>query len=160
MRTKPQSKERKVTVKDDVSQKEFDSTHSAVVLNAAGQVVREPGKVRKELVEELLILLQNTLDDKLGGMNFMSKVDLVENHVHGTVAYAESLKEAATTIMHNYPSEDKDAALQEIVELCDVVEEGANRVRPYLDVIKNFSTDLDSIKMELHTQIQTLFQEI
>lgn len=161
MPPKPESKKRNVDLtRDAVSQKSFDSTQSAKVLDAAGKVIREPGKARKEVVEELLTLLQNTVDDKLGGMGFVAKVDLLENHVYGIVAYAASLKEAAESIINSYPSEEQDVPLRELIELCDIVSEGANRANPYIDAIKNFSNDLDKIKTEMYTQIQTLFQEI
>jgi len=157
----PEPTQRKIDFsRDSVSDKNFDSSQSAKVLDSAGRVVREPGKARKALVEELLTRLQNTVDNELGGIGFVSKVDLVANHLHSTVMYTDSLKEAAEAIIRAYPSNNLDAPLQELTELCDVVVEGVHRVQPYIDVIKSFSEDLDRIKAEVYTQIQTLFQEI
>ena len=158
---KPDNKERKPIVKDDVTNKTFDSQNEAKVLGPNGQVIREPGKARKELVEELLILIQNTVDDKIGGIGFLTKVDLLENHIHGVAAYSNSLKEAAEAIVNRYPTPDeRDVPLQELSELCDVIAEGVERVTPYVDAIKSFSDDLDRIKTEIYTQVQMLFQEI
>ena len=151
----------KVTINEAIADKVFDSTQKkdAVVLGADGKVVKEPSKVRKELVENLLILLQNTVDEKMSGVGFSTKLDVITNHLYDIVTYTDSLKEASQEIMTQYPSKE-DTALQELCDLCDIAQEGVNNVSSYLSSIESFGNDLDNIKSEIYTQIQTLYQEI
>jgi len=150
----------KKIISDTVTNKNFDPISDAKVLGADGSVVSKPSEARKDLVEDFLTLLQNTVEDKLSGTQFFTKLDLFGNHVHNITAYTVSLREATESIMDAYPSEDRDEPLKEINELCDVLDDGVNRVSEYVETIKKFGDDLDNIKSELYTQIQILFQEI
>lgn len=147
-----------VAVKDPTAVREFDSTSK--VLDDKGRVVSEPGKARKALVEDLLVLLQNTLDDKISGVRFGAGVDSLQNRVHEIQTYAASLKEAAAAIETGYPSGEQDVPLSEIEDLCNILSEGAEAVAQHLDEIRKFSDDLGRIKAEFHGQITTLFQEV
>lgn len=144
----------KVTVHDSSATKEYNS-----ILGSNGQAVSNPKGQRKELVENLLQLLQNSVDTKLSGQQFTSKVDMLENHLFETTTYIDSLKEACETITTSFPT-DKDEPLTELVTLCETTKEGIDMVRPYLDAIKIFSEDLNNIKSDIYTQITTLFQEV
>lgn len=147
-----------VVVRDPTADKNFDS--SAKVLDPQGHVVREPGKVRKELVEDFLLLLQSTLNDKVSGIGYGNTVDMVENKLSEIRAYAQSLKEAVLTIETNFPSNEKDIPLSEMADLCDILSEGTDNVEQYLSMAKAFAEDLDRIKAEFNNQITVLFQEV
>ena len=144
---------------DTVSTKNFDPINRDEVVIGSGGKSQDAPKIRKELVENILTLLQNTVDDKIGGVNFITKVDLVENHLYDLVTYANSLKESLSAIMDNYPSED-DEALVELIDICDILNEGVETVQNYLNAIKKFGDDLNGIKSEMYTQMTKLFQEI
>lgn len=143
----------------DPGEKNFDSTDT-LVLDSHGKTVSEPSKIRKDLVESLLLLLQNTVEDKVNGIPYLTKVDLLENHLYDLVMYADSLRKAASEIQENYPTPDRDEPLVNLRDLCDVVEEGANRVRQYVESIRGFGNDLNNIKSEIYTEIQSLFSEV
>ena len=147
-----------ISITDRVAVKEHDSTEPTV-LDAKGAIASQPAKARKELVEDMLILLQNTLNDNVSSVSYINKLDQVQNNLFSLKTYATSLKEAATAIMTAYPVND-DQALNSVCELCDAMQDGTDIVTQYLDAAKNFGTDLDKIRDAFNTQITTLFQEI
>ena len=151
-----------ILIKDSVVTKEHDSSQvrlEPTVLNHRGAVVSQPAKARKDLVEDLLILLQNTLNDKVSSTTYTGRLDQVQNTLFELKAYSGSLKEAATAIMTAYPVED-DKALNDVCSLCDTLHEGIGIVNQYMEAAKKFGDDLDKIRDEFNTQIATLFQEI
>ena len=153
------NKQSKVVMNDSSTTKSFDS--SSKVLNANGTVATNTSEQRKELVENLLMLLQNSMDQKIGSVPYSQKVDSLENHLFEITTYMSSLKEACETIATSFPTtEEKDLPLQEVIDTCTITNEGVENVKSYLAVIKQFSQDLINIKTELYTQVQYLFQEV
>jgi len=151
-----------VSAKDPGQTKNFDST-SGKILNASGEVISDTHAVRNDLVENLVTLLQNTIESKISGITFNSKIDLIENYLFDLKTYADSLKEASNTIAQDYPSvkyPDSNDSLAEISDICDVITEGINRVNEYTSAIKTFGNDLNNIKTALYTHIQTLHTEL
>ena len=116
-------------------------------------------KDRADLVEDLALLLQNTLSTKVSGVTFLAQVDLAGNYLHELRAYAASLKNAATVIQEAH-ADGPNEPLQALVDLSDLLVEGAGRTEQYLHAIRAFSIDLDSIRNEMTTQVVHLHQEL
>lgn len=151
-----------ILLKDSVATKEHDSAQAhqePTVLDHRGAIASQPAKARKDLVEDLLILMQNTLNEKVSGTIYLSRLDQVQNSLFELKAYSGSLREAATAIMAAYPV-NEDQALSDVCGLCDTLQEGAGIVDQYIEAAKKFGDDLDKIRDAFNTQIATLFQEI
>jgi hypothetical protein len=114
---------------------------------------------RKELVDDLLKLLQSTVEDKVHGIRFLTQVDLVGNYLHQLKEYAQSLRSASATLRENYPTSN-DQPLEALEALADIMLEGADRTAQYLEAVRPFSDDLNNIRANIYTQIQTLYAEI
>jgi hypothetical protein len=116
-------------------------------------------KARKELVHDIVLLLQNTMNERVSGIHFGAKIDLAGNYLHDLRTYAQSLAGAATTIKTEHPTAD-DSALEALIELSQLLVEGAARSETYLTAVRQFSQDLDGIKNELTTQLYNLHGEL
>jgi len=139
----------------------FDPTksHDPIIGHTSKGAGKQAAKERKDMVEDLAILLQNTLEDRVSGMQFLSKVDLVGNYLHTLRTYAESLKTAAQGIQDAHP-EGQNEPLEALVSLSDVLLEGARMSEQYLDAVKQFATDLNNIRTEINTQVSNLHWEL
>lgn len=117
---------------------------------------------RKDLLEDAMILLQNTVDDKVSGVHFQAKLDLVGNYLHELEKYATSLKDAMTAIQENHPAVagGTDEPLQALTALSEVLVEGAGRSREYLGELKAFANDLNAIRGNIYTQMQLIHTEL
>ena len=143
--------------------KNFDSSSKEIgvkIFGADGNVVSDPVAVRRELVEGLLTSMQSSLHSNLSGDSFKSNVDLIGNELHKIDSYVDSLKIAVGEILVNHPiQDDADTFLKDIVDLCDVMVEGTNRVNEYLETVKGFSSNIDSIRSELYSKMKALYGE-
>jgi len=116
-----------------------------------------PENPRKELVENLLLLLQNSSSQQFSGDGFTGSVDVLSNKLHGLSQYCRSLKDACTVIAGVDP-EPND--LSQVIEICEAAVEGAGRVQQYLDEIRVFGTDLDNMRRVLNDNIIELHNEV
>jgi hypothetical protein len=139
---------------DRASGRGYDPTTRKVDAKNANQ--------RKDLLEDAMILLQNTVDDKVSGMQFQTKLDLVGNYLHELEKYASSLKDAMTAIQENHPAppEGSDEPLQALTVLSEVLIEGAARSKEYLAELKAFANDLQVIRDNIYTQMQLIHTEL
>ena len=154
----------------DSSQKDFDPMAKGGVATPVQASPEQGASGRHTALEEVCRIIQESVSDRLSGQIFLGKVDLVSNHLYDMKAYAESLRNAVDALRAEHPVEDPsgdgvneydiDASLDNVLELCAVMEEGARRVDSYLLAIRNFSNDLGNIKEELYGQAVTLMQEI
>ena len=117
---------------------------------------------RKDLLEDSMILLQNSIDNKVSGILFQTKLDMVGNYLHELEAYAASLKNAMLAIQENHPSpvSDNDEPLMALSTLAEVLVEGASRSKEYLTELRAFAADLNTIRTNMYTQMQIIHQEL
>ena len=158
---------------DSVSGKKHDPT-ATQVLGADGGVLSDMGQQRKDAIDELYTKMQETLMGTLSGTGFSGKLDALTTYLFEIKAYAESLRSAADRIVADYPlSEVHDEneeesvtemdtadSLREISDLCDVLEEGIQRVESYINAVRTFSGDLSKIQQALYDKSVALFQEL
>ena len=114
---------------------------------------------RRDLVYSLVSLLTNTINTKVSGTVYNTNLDLVGNYFHELRAYAQSLREATAVIKEGYPT-NNDEPLDALLELADVIVEGANRSEQYLLASRQFATDLNNIRNEIANQVNHLHQEL
>lgn len=138
---------------NDPGQKQFDG-----VSDPQGNI-RDIAKAKKEGVQELVAMLQGTVNSHLSSAVFSSKFDLSYEAIYSVRNYVQGLEKAATTIIEAYPDGSEDNAdLGEVVDICRALDLGCNRVQEYLDACSVFGKDLDKMAGELHVLTQKLFQ--
>jgi hypothetical protein len=137
-----------------------DPVNDGKIYDPIGNVASDPKAKRKELVSELVDLLQGSVDSKVSGIEFRSKLDLVDNNLFELKAYVKGLKQACSSIVENYPNAENDQALEDLMNLCNVTTEGAERAEFYLSEAKSFGDDLHKIKTLMYTQLQILHSEV
>jgi len=137
----------------------FDSSVGKIY-DSQGNVASDYKSKRKELVSDLVTLLQSTVETKMSGVTFSGNVDLVGNYLYELKSYIDGLKEACNSILQNYPNNENDSSLIDLVSLCDVALEGSDRAESYLNELKMFSTDMQTIKGHIYNQLMVLHAEI
>lgn len=146
----------------DPGQKSHDSVSGKAVLDSAGNPIRDLDEVRKNSLSDLVGLMQSSVNEHISGMAFSGKFDMAYEPVHSISAYAESLKTAVESILDAHPgvgdADGSDDDLRYVIEVCNAVITGTERVKEYLDAARLFSNDLDKINVEFQTQIQRLYQ--
>jgi len=148
--------------KDTVSNKNHDSVSVKGIIDpSTGKVANDLEQSRKSDIENLVSMMQSSLNNSVSGAKFSQKFDLAYQPIYEIRAYAESLSNAVNSILGAYPNmgsgDGSDSDLQYILDICQTLMEGASRVKEYLDSAKSFSNDLDKINSELFTQVQRLF---
>lgn len=137
--------------------KSIDPTEGKIY-DPIGNVASDYKSKRKELVSELAVLLQSTMDQKVSGILFGNQIDTVGNYVFELRTYLKGLKDACNSILENYPSNDEEA-LNDISSLCDITTNGLDRVDQYMSEIKVFANDLQNIKSNMYTAMVSLHNE-
>jgi hypothetical protein len=126
-----------------------------------GGTVSDP-KVRKELLE----MFYNTLTSnvaKVSSHEFLAKVDLCGNFLHDIEGFANSLSGAVEAILSNHPNDGEnscDSELQTIMDLCTALNNGVEITNQYIESMKAFGNDLDTIKSELNNSLVGIHGEI
>lgn len=119
-------------------------------------------KVRAELVEMLYNSLTNNVS-KVSAQEYFAKIDLTGNFLHDIEGFANGLKEAVSAILDNHPNDSEnscDSDLMRILDLCDALVTGANISSQYLESLKDFGNDLNTIKSELHNCLVNIHREL
>lgn len=119
-------------------------------------------KVRQDLMEMFYNSLANNVN-KVSSNEFLSKVDLCGNFLHEINSFAGSLYDAAEAILSNHPNENENSAddeLTKILDLCEALKNGVEITNQYLDSMKDFGNDLDTIKSELNTSLVNIHREL
>jgi len=119
-------------------------------------------KARKELLEMLYNSLTSTVG-KVSSSEYFAKVDLMGNFLYEMVGFSDSLKNAVVAILENHSNEDEnscDGDLNKLVELCDAIKYGSDISRQYLDSMKAFGDDLETIKKEINYSLVNIHGEI
>ena len=137
-----------------------DPVNDGVLFDSQGRVSSDFKAKRKELVSELVDLLQGTVEAKMSGSEFLGKIDLTGNYLFELSSYVKGLREACTSITENYPNEENDQALEDLKSLCDITLEGVASAEQYLTALKNFADDMQKIKGQVYTQLQILHTEV
>jgi hypothetical protein len=130
------------------------------VYDSQGRVAADGKAKRKELIEELVNRLQGTMDNTISGSAFLTKIDMVGNHIFDMKNYVLSLKEACFAIKDNYPDQENDDALDDLSQLCDVIHDGSERCDQYLFELRAFADDLNNIKKNVYDRLIQLHSEI
>lgn len=149
---------------DSVSNKGVSDSTGVKILNSEGGVLSDVTEKRRAAIEDLCAKMSDTLMSKLSSTEFNSKLDLVSNHLFELAAYAQSLKDAAESVSTNYPEDSEEnhseQSLEDVVDLCDVLQEGISRVDMYLNTVKTFGGDLANIGAQLYEQTVSLCQDL
>jgi CBS domain-containing protein len=125
--------------------------------NDPGEKVFDPtvqSNSSKELLEQLMFSLQNSMGDVLSGDVFGTKVDVLSNALFSMTAYAESLKSAIQDILA--VPVDNDDELVSILDIAEVVIEGASRANDYVEILRKFGLDLSNIQSELYSKLHSI----
>jgi hypothetical protein len=139
----------------------INKTRNKVLTSALDKTFSDP-KVRAELIQMLYNSLTNNVN-KVSSQEFLSKVEMCGNVLHDLEGFANSLNEAVVAILDNHPNEGEnscDSDLTNIQDLCAALRNGAEITNQYIEGMKTFGNDLDTIKGELNNSLVGIHGEI
>lgn len=137
--------------KDTTTSKEFDNV-----------CIADNKQEYKDLVEQLVSTLQNSMGDVLSQPMYESIIDNAANKLYTMTSYATSLIDAITEINNLSDDNGGDSGetdvdeLNDLADIADALVEGVERTTQYLDVVRSFGSDIDAIQSELYSKLQNL----